>query len=197
MSFAPSILTSLHGKLLGLTRRGELVLGQRDGIVPALVYANTAPSSAVSNTTTETAFDVKYSLPANIVRAGSVLRIKFQGIASATNGTDTLQIKLYIGGTSGTALLVGTATDVADNAIFAGWADVVFRTVGSSGTFVSVGAHTDVPAASGTATMGITEIKGSTAIDTTAARDIVVSATWSAASASDSCRLDILTVELV
>jgi hypothetical protein len=40
-------------------------------------------------------------------------------------------------------------------------------------------------------------ITASTAIDTTATQVIGVGATWSAASASDSCRLDYLTVEML
>lgn len=161
-----------------------------------VAYVAVAASAAHTNTTTEALFDKTYTIPANTLKAGSVIKIRYQGIATATNSTDTLLVKLYLGGLSGTALLTGTATDVADNNIFAGEAMVVVRTIGASGTFVAVGTHTDVPAASGTAVHNITEITASTAIDTTTTQVIGVGADWSVASASNSCRLDIMVVEV-
>lgn len=161
-----------------------------------LHYANTAASTAISATAAETAFDTSYTIPANTLRAGSVIKVRFQGIATSTNSTDTLLIKLYIGGLSGTAVLVGTATDVANNNIFAGEVMIVIRTIGAAGTFVAVGTHTDVPAASGTATHGICEITASTAIDTTTSKSITASATWSVSSGSNSCRMDVFVVEV-
>lgn len=195
------LLTSIHGRRFGLDENGRPAAWQPEDTgeakrIPRLLYANTAASTAHSNTTTEALFDTQYSIPANMLKAGDVLKIRFQGIATATNSTDTLTIKLYIGGLSGTALLTGTATDVANNNIFAGEATVIIRTVGASGTFVAVGTHTDVPAASGTASHAVTEITASTAIDTTVAQVVGVGADWSAASSGDSCRLDIMTVEL-
>ena len=165
------------------------------GWAGGVVYRNVAAGTAHTNSTTETLLG-SYSIPADTLKAGSVIKVRYQGIATATNGTDTLLVKLYIGGLSGTALLTGTATDVANDNIFAGEATIVIRTAGASGTLVAVGTHTDVPAASGTATQGITEITASTTVDTTAAQVIGVGADWSAASASNSCRLDILVVEI-
>ena len=167
-----------------------------NGWLGGVVYAAVAASAAHTNTTTEALFDKQYSIPANTLVAGSVIKVRYQGIATATNSTDTLLIKLYIGGLSGTAILTGTATDVADNNIFAGEALIQIRTAGASGTLVAVGTHTDVPAASGTATHGICEITASTTIDTTAAQVIGVGADWSVASASNSARLDIMVVEI-
>lgn len=195
------IMTSLHGRRLGLDPLSRLVqnsklLGSGSNFrIPYLAYSNTAASTAHTNTTTEALFDTQYSIPANSLQAGELIKVFYQGIATATNATDTLTIKLYLGGLTGTAILTGTATDVADNNIFAGWAEILIRTVGASGTFVACGAHTDAPAASGTAVMDITEITASTAIDTTAAQVIGVGADWSVANAGNSCRLDIMRVE--
>lgn len=166
------------------------------GWIGGVVYRNLAASAAHTNTTTEALFDAQYSIPANTLKAGTVIKVRYQGIATATNSTDTLTIKLYIGGLSGTAILTGTATDVADNNIFAGEALIQIRTAGASGTLVAVGTHTDVPAASGTATHGICEITASTTIDTTAAQVIGVGADWSVAHAGNSARLDIMVVEI-
>lgn len=192
----PAILTSIHGRLLGLSEAGRLVAGgANSGVVPLIAYTNTAASTAISNTTTETLFSTSYSIPANSLRAGQLIRIRFQGIASATNSTDTLAIKLYIGGLTGTVLLSLAATDVADNNVFSGEYELILRTVGASGTIVGCGTCKNVPAAEGTASYR-DDILASTAIDTTAAKVIGVSATWSVASASNSCRLDFLRVEI-
>lgn len=192
----PKILTSLHGRLIGLSHRGALVINAkgRAGRVPLVLDSPVAASTAVSNTSSETAFDKKITVPANTLHSGSVIRVKFQGIATATNSTDTLAIKLYIGGTAGTALLSLAARDVANSDIFSGWFDLIIRTNGSSGTMVGMGSATANPNAAGSSM--VSAFLASTAIDTTSDKDIVVSATWSVASASNSCRLDFLTAEV-
>lgn len=162
---------------------------------PRVAYANTAASAAVTNTTTETLFDTQYSIPASALKAGSVLKIRYQGIATATNATDTLAVKLYIGGLTGTVLISHAATDVANNDVFSGEYQLTIRTAGASGTMVGCGTYKSVPAAEGTATYK-DDILASTAIDTTAAQVVGVSATWSVANAGNSCRLDVLTVEI-
>jgi hypothetical protein len=188
MPFAPSNLTSLHGRRFGLSRNDRLVVRKWDAVVPMLAANAVAASTAISDTTTETAFsNASYTIPANMLRAGSLIRFGWQGIATATNSTDTLLIKAYLGST---AIATGTATDVANNNIFAGEASIAIRTIGASGTFVANSSHTKVPAASLTASR-VDEILGSTAIDTTVTNAITVKATWSVASASNSCRNDI------
>lgn len=176
----------------------QVEIWNKEGTVgkPALnMYTQVAASTAVSNTITETLFDKSYSIPANTLKAGSVVRVKYWGIATATNSTDTLAIKLYIGGLSGTALVSHAAVDVANNDIFFGECDIIVRTAGASGTMVARGLY-KTTAAEGTATMK-DDILASTTLDTTAAQVVGVSATWSVASSSNSCRLDFLTVDLV
>lgn len=192
----PAILTSIFGRRLGLAPSNRLVVGERiQGVVPAVVFTNTAASTAVSNTTTETLFDQFCTIPAKHLQPGQLIKIKYQGIATATNSTDTLAIKLYIGGLSGTVLISHAATDVANNDVFMGEYDLIVRTVGASGTMVGRGTYKSVPAAEGTMTIK-DDILASTAIDTTTSKVISVSATWSVANAGNSCRLDFLTVEL-
>lgn len=164
--------------------------------VTGLAYAATAASTAISNTTTETLFSNQYSIPANALAVGSVIRIRYQGIATSTNSTDTLAVKLYIGGLSGTVLISHAATDVANNDVFQGEYMLSIRTAGASGTMVGCGTYKSIPAAEGTMTVK-DDILASTAIDTTAAQVVGVSATWSVASASNSVRLDVMTVEIL
>lgn len=192
------LLTSLHGRRFGLEDNGSPLfdlggagLIRSDGVF----YTNTAASTAVSNTTTETLFDKYATIPARTLRAGNLIKIRYQGIATSTNSTDTLAIKLYIGGLTGTALISHAATDVANNDVFQGEYELIIRTIGSSGTMVGCGTYKSVPAAEGTATYK-DDILASTTIDTTASKVIGVSATWSVASASNSCRLDFLRVAI-
>ena len=184
-------------------RGDDGTLHQTDGTTDAtvkgwlggVVYANTAASAAHTSTTTEAILDTSYTIPANTLVAGSVIKVRYQGIATASTNTDTLTVKLYIGGTSGTALLTGTATDTAANNIFTGEATIVVRTAGTSGTFVAVGSHADVPAASGTASP-VYEITASTAINTETTQVLGVGADWSTTDVNNSCRLDIFVVEI-
>lgn len=183
---------------LGVDASGWLTILGRYGETryPAgLCYSNTAASTAISDTTTEALFDTKYSIPANALRAGARIRIRFQGIATATNSTDTLTIVLYIGGLTGTALISMAATDVANNNVFTGEYELIIRTIGASGTMVGVGTYKSIPAAEGTMTIK-DDILASTAIDTTVAQVVGVSADWSVANAGNSVRLDFMTVEI-
>lgn len=194
MPYAPNARRSVTGKTLVMTATDDLVNQSKDIVYSGVAYANVAASAAISNTVTETAFSEKYTLPKNSVRAGTVIRVRFQGIATATNGTDTLAVKLYVGGLSGTAILTLAARDVANNDIFTGEAVVVIRTIGSTGTFVSTGSAPANPNAAGTATNQYST--ASATINTAIDNDISVSAQWSMANAGNSCRLDMLVVEL-
>lgn len=184
-------LVNIFGPDLGLSNAGNPV-ARNDAKMGRLVYAQTAAGTAYSDSTTETALG-SGTIPANSLEVGSVIKVRFQGIATATNSTDTLTIKLYIGGLSGTALISMAATDVADNNVFTGEYELVVRTTGASGTIVGVGTFKSIPAAEGTMTIK-DDILASTAIDTTAAQVVAVSGDWSVASSSNSCRLDILNV---
>lgn len=164
-------------------------------------YTNVAASTAISNVTAETAFDTNYSIPAGALKVGTKIRIRYQGIATATNSTDTLAIKLYLatditaGAIVGTVLISHAATDVADNNVWQGEFELIIRTVGASGTIVGCGTYKSVPAAEGTMTIK-DDILASTAIDTTVAQIVAVTATWSVASVSNSCRNDVMIVEI-
>lgn len=166
-----------------------------NGWLGGVVYSSVAASAVHSDTTTEALFDKQYSIPANTLVAGSVVKVRFQGIATATNSTDTLTIKLYIGGLSGTAILTGTATNATDNDIFTGEALIQIRTAGASGTLVAIASGNIVPAATRVA-VPVFQITASTTIDTTAAQVVGVGADWSVASSSNSARLDIMVVEI-
>lgn len=163
--------------------------------IPKFTYVKeavqTTASTALSNTTTATTFDKQASIPANSLKVGDRIRIKFQGIATATNSTDTLAIAVKIGATT---ILSLTAVDVADNNIFIGDMEVQIRTIGASGTCVGMGWS---PAIGATAGAVLSRHLASTAIDTTADNVVGVVGTWSVASSSNSCRLDYFSCDII
>jgi hypothetical protein len=152
-------------------------------------FNSVAASAAVTNTVAETAFDKKWTQPQNTLRAGDILKVRLLVRATATNSTDTLNVKLKIG----TTVVAQTgAVDVANDDVAYIDMDIVIRTIGAAGTLVAAGV-TSIGTA-GTATTRPAHL-ASTAVDTTVAQDITASATWSVANAGNSCRLEILSVE--
>jgi len=157
-----------------------------------LLYASTAASTAITGATeTETIFDTNYSLPANSCAAGSTYRIRGQGIHTATTGAETHTIAVKFGSVT---LLLKANVNPANNDVFDFEALVTIRTVGASGTLVSV--VSQATGASGTAAAAVVNTASST-IDTTAA--IVIGAyidRQATATDADSARLDMLVVEM-
>jgi hypothetical protein len=157
-------------------------------------YVNTAESAEHENTTDEALFDKYTTIPAGYLKAGDVIHVTGQVTVADNNSTDTLTLTLRLGGLSGTAVIATAAVDVADNDV--GYIDayLVVRTVGSSGTFVASGVQgLGVP---GTVTAK-PFTKVSTAVDTTAALVIGISADWSVGHADNEASLTTLIVEVL
>lgn len=158
--------------------------------ISRLKYAQTAASSAHTNSTDETTL-ATVTLGGAKFRKGDVIKVRAQGIATATNSTDTLTVKLYLG----TEVICSTgAVDVADNDIWFIDADIVIRTIGASGSIVAcgvvgLGVEGTVTAKPFKLAAATEDISGDVACK--------VTADWSVASASNSCRNDIFNVQLV
>lgn len=186
---------SIHGRRLALSERGRLFQfgdsGDIGGVWPIIATNAAAASAALTASSTETAIGT-FSIPAGWLRAGSLIRMSWQGIGTAINGADTLLVKAYL---NAAALATGTATNITANDVFAGRAEVAIRTIGASGTFVANAAHTKVPAATNVAVL-TNQITASTAVDTTAAVVLTVKATFSSTNAGNSCRLDMFNIEI-
>jgi carbon monoxide dehydrogenase subunit G len=147
-----------------------------------------AASSALSDTTDETTLS-SVSFTAHELSDGTVIEFEAQGVATATNGTDTLTVKVKLGST----VIASTgAVDVANNDIWHLRGRIVIRTDGATGTLVATG--TQILGAEG-ATVKSFKL-ASTAVDTTGALTLAVTGTWSVASASNSCRNDVFVVRL-
>lgn len=163
-------------------------------VIGGLAYSNTAASTTIGNTGgAETAFDLSYSIPANTLKAGTKVRVRYAGFGVTGTGTDTFAHKLYIGGTGGTAIITSAAAQLATNATFTGEAELICRTAGATGTFISFGTYKQ-SSAEGTMTVK-DDYVASTTINTQAAQSVVATGTWNSNNAN-SARLDILFVEI-
>ena len=163
-------------------------------IVGGLAYVNTAASDPITGATeTETLFSTQYSLPANSLKAGTVVRVRAQGIHTATTGSENHSMILKIGSVAVTTM---ATVDPANNDIWYFDAVIICRTAGASGTIVASGTQL------AQAQTGVGTAKpfflASTTIDTTGANIIGVAIDRQAsATDSDSARLDVLTVEVI
>lgn len=163
-------------------------------------YALAAAGTAHTNSTTETVLG-SVSLAANTIKAGTMVRIRYQGIATAQAGSTTLTVVLRIGATTltGTALMTHAAHAITANDIFAGEFTLVGRAApGANAACVGwglFGPTADAFGADGALGMNA-KILASTNLPTNGALLVEVTADWSAADAS-SCRLDYLTVEVL
>jgi hypothetical protein len=155
----------------------------------AQVTASTAITGASEN---ETMFDQSYTLPANTLGQGTRVRIRAQGIHTATTSSETHTMTLKVGSVS---LVSQASIDPANNDLFYFDFEFVCRTTGGSGTIVGCG----VAAFGASATANPTvRYLASTTIDTTAANIIgVYIDRQSSATDSDSARLDFLTVDVL
>lgn len=156
-----------------------------------LIGNQQAASTAVTNTTTETAFDENVPIPAAFLIAGDEIEITGSGIATATNSTDTLIVRVKI---AAVELWLSPTVDVADNDTWSFKITGTVRSLGASGVviFRSLGHGPD--AATVTSDSGK---QVSATVDTTGALSITSTAEWSVASASNSCRSDALAVKVM
>jgi len=148
-----------------------------------LIHSYVGPGSEHTNLTAETTLN---NGSASIAAGGAVLGKRFRwtgGVrCTSTNSTDTLAIKLKLGGT---AVYSPSAVDVADNDILVWDLELVPRTAaGSTSGAILVSGRASVLAASGTGTMREVYALVSS-LDLTAAIALIVTGTWSVASASN------------
>jgi len=192
--------TTDNAEAIALTARTTITDGVSSGTakrIGGLSYCMVAAGTAHTNSTDEAVLGA-FSIPANTIKQGTIVKVRYQGIATATNSTDTLTVVLRCGPTTltGQALITHAATDVEDNDIFEGEFTLVGRAApGATAACVGVGSFSGLGAA-GTPTRRAAYL-GSTNFATNGALLMEVTADWSVASASNSCRLDILTVEVI
>lgn len=170
--------------------------------IGGLAYNAVADSTAITSTATETVFDSSYAIPANTLKAGTLVKVRWAGLVTAANGTDTGIFKLYLatnttaGSVAGTAFTTTSTTDMTANDIVEGEAVITVRTAGSSGTLVACAHHTKVEAATNVATR-VSVVTNSTAVNTQTAQTLCVSCTFNSTNSGNSAKLMIMAVEVI
>lgn len=159
--------------------------------------ANTAAASAIANTTTETAFDVAYTVPANTLAAGDVLRLTAWGTnATHSAGTVTIHIGVRWGGVAGVALASLASMTLATSTSYEWHVEMraILRSVGASAS-MSASTRLLVNKNADDSIVGHLASGDITTIDTTADKDLVVTAQHGAANANNTATLHGLVVE--
>lgn len=164
---APAVSASGKARLYADSTSHTLKLSTNGGAysdVGAVTYKNTADSTPITGATeTDTIFDTYHTIPANTLRAGSIIRCQAIGIHT-TGSTTVTQCDLKVGTVSIAATGSHTGTT---NDIFVFNYEIIIRTAGAGGTLVAHGYRIhDSPSGTGTARP---TLLGETAIDTTGA----------------------------
>lgn len=157
-----------------------------------LLYTLLAAGTALTNSTAETVLG-SYEIPANGLQAGKVYHLSGAVVATATNSTDTLRIRVRVGPTTltGTVVADSGAVDVANGDVVAWSLTATVRNTGST-SVVIVSGFCSAPGAEGTATARVAF--ESLSIDSAVAQKIEATGVWSVANAGNSCRCDAFTV---
>lgn len=164
-----------------------------------LIAWATADGTAVANTTTETIIFPNVNIPANYLADGRVLKLTARGRLSAVSAA-TMRFRLRWGGVGGT-LIWDSGIMTSNSPTAALWTipsiDIIVRSNGATGTVFAMGEAMLGSAAAATvasATGAPAVIIGGSAgddtpaaitVDLTANTDLALTATWSAASASN------------
>jgi len=182
-------LTTTDGVASGTARR----VG---GIASRSIAASTAQLGTVE---TRVVLDQTYTMPANTLKVGTILKIRALVFHTATTGSEVHTLAVAFDSTD---LAVTGNLDPADNGCSVIEFTVICRAAGASGSVVGFGTCTNgVRAAALTATHGLmtgTTGTSTQTIDTTAAIVVGIAIDRQAsASDTDSCRLDFLSVEVI
>ena len=161
--------------------------------IGSATYRNAlSAATTVANTTTQTTI-ASYTIPASDAVAGAVYRMKAWGTLGVT-GTPTMTFVCKLGGSGGTAMISFPAVTVRSGATDCFWELEYYlacATTGGSGTWSPMAKYTHNFLTSVTTYTPIGPITSAPVTrDTTAANDMVLCATWSAASSSNTitCR---------
>lgn len=181
--------------VLARTAAGRLAL-TGTGAALTIGSATTRPllsaATTVANTTTQTAI-ATYTIPAGDAVAGAVYRIRAWGTLGVT-GTPTMTFVCKLGGTGGATMVTFPAVTVRSGATDGFWEAEFYlacATTGGSGTWSPMARYTHNFLTSVTTYTPVGPIASAPVTrDTTVSNDMVLCATWSAASSSNTitCR---------
>lgn len=152
-------------------------------------------NGAAHTNSTDEAVLASYIIPANTIKAGTVVKVKFAARVSADAGATTLTGRLRLGTTTltGTALITTSAVDTSVDSLIVGEFMLVGRAApGAAAAIVGAGSYCN-PGSVG-ATM-LSAALGATNFATNGALRLELTADWSAADAN-SIRAELFVVEI-
>lgn len=149
--------------------------------------AQTSGFTAHSNSTDEAVL-ASYSFPANTLLVGQRIAFSASLEATSTNSTDTLTVKMRLGGTTltGTVIWTSAAIDVANGDSCRVTGELFVTAIGSSSGSITAACLGAGPDATGTAA-GSSDVNVVGSLNTEAALLLELTADWSVQSASNSC----------
>jgi hypothetical protein len=137
---------------------------------------------------TVTAADLfSYTIPANKLEVGDIVRIKVFCTVVDSNSTDTLTPVLNF---AGSAIATGAALDVADSDIVYAWADVHVTSSTAMTAISEIRSDAN-------GSVSVTAATNLSSKDITADIAVALNVDWSVAHADNEVRIDAVSVELV
>jgi hypothetical protein len=181
---------------LGPVYTQDGVKGGTQRIVGGRAYSATSATDnllASAGASAHAFFAQTYSVPSNTIKAGTHVRIKGHVNATDASGTDTLEVKVYLGGST---LVTSTAFDPDAAADFVLFECDVWGRAAPGATAATVGACRWMTEDGTTHAVG-GSILPTTNLATNGALVIRASAAWSATTASTNARLEAFDVEIL
>jgi len=167
---------------------------RRSGTPNPLRYVAIASSAAIANSMAETAFDKTFSIPANSLAVGDVLRVRASGAFGFT-GTPAITLRLKLGSVALMTLqrsLTGAAGSV--------WmidAQAVVRSIGAGGTVMPGDGRSAFRQSAEVTSYGFEAGIATVAVDTTAALTAQITAQWSVSNVSNTINLHAMTLDIL
>ena len=168
---------------------GASILKYQDGTVPV---GNTIANQSGS----DVAFTSSYTIAANTLIVGNVIRINLQGIYGTNIVAPTITGKIKFGAT--TMVSTGAVSSIAGvtNGGWTGYADFIVTAIGAGGTVESQGFLEFSTAATTALTVNLANT-AAIALDTTAEKIITVTVNWGTSNAANTITLRTMTVEIL
>lgn len=170
------LVAKVSGDLTVRTDLNAMPMGQRLKVMTS----NNDGAADFGTSSAETVI-ATYSFAAGQLKTGSVIEFLAALLAVATNSTDTFQWRVRLGGLTGTVVADSTAIDLANNDVGVLSGAIVVTDDGATG-------HIRALSQSMLKSTANPLVVGSTAIDTTAAQTLVITATHSSANAGNTSR---------
>lgn len=157
-----------------------------------LIYANTTipAGNTIANSAVATAFSSQFPVPANLLQAGAVIRVRAFGVSSTATGVaPSVMLKLKMG--AATLLNTGAITPLLGGVTNQGWyldGQIVVQSVGASGQLEAQGVARFQTGVAASAVVSIANTAPLT-VDTTVGELVTLVFTWGTADPANTTTL--------